>query len=269
VEPEQHLVQAFVDKGRAAWSEVAVSAETLARSLARLQQCDGRHAQDRLAHAADLYLACACASGDPRALKAFESHFLARVDAFVAHINSASEFAAEVRQRLRTRLLVGDGNSLPRIAQYSGQGPLGAWVRMAATRAALDLQRASGLQLEANRVPDLGARVPPEVQLLRKRYAGEYKAALRQAWTALTVRERSILRLHFADGSSAEEVGVVFRVHRATATRWISAARQRMMDLTLQIVGERLRLPRAELQSIAHLIRSELDLSISQFAIAV
>ncbi len=266
---EQHVVQAFLEKGRAEWSEVDVSAEALAQSLARLQDHDGRNAEDRLAHGADLYLACACAAGQPRALRAFESHFLARVDAFVARINPASEFAAEVRQRLRTRLLVGDGGSLPRIARYAGQGPLGAWVRMAATRTALDLQRVSGVQLDADRVPDLGERVSPEVQLLRKRYADEYKAALRQAWAALTVRERSILRLHFADGSSAEEVGVVFQVHRATATRWISAARQRMMDLTLHIVGERLRLPRAELQSIAHLIRSELDLSISQFALSV
>jgi RNA polymerase sigma-70 factor, ECF subfamily len=269
VELKQRQVQAFLDKGRAAWSDVAVSAEALAQSLARLQQHDGRHAEDRLAHAADLYLACACASGDPRALKAFESHFLARVDAFVARINSASEFAAEVRQQLRTRLLVADGNSSPRIASYSGQGPLGAWVRMAATRIALDLQRVRGVHLDADRVPDPGERMSPEVHLLRKRYAGEYKAALRQAWTALTVRERSVLRLHFADGNSAEEVGVVFQVHRATATRWISVARQRMMDLTLQIVGERLRLPRAELHSIAQLIRSELDLSISQFSIAV
>jgi RNA polymerase sigma-70 factor (ECF subfamily) len=269
VELAQHVLQAFLDKGQAAWPGVVVSTEALAESLARLQQHDGRNAEDRLAHAADLYLACACAARDPHALRAFESHFLARVDAFVARINPASEFAAEVRQHLRTRLLVGEGSALPRIAGYSGQGPLGAWVRMAATRAALNLHRASGVQLDANRVPDLGERVPPEVRLLRQRYAGEYKAALRQAWAALTVRERSILRLHFADGSSAEEVGVVFQVHRATATRWISAARQRMMDLTLHIVGERLRLPRAELQSIAHLIRSELDLSISQLTMAV
>jgi len=268
VPPQRHVVQAFVDRGRAAWLDVAVSAEALTESLARLQQRDGRSAEDRLDHASDLYLACACAAGDRRALAAFDAHFLTRVDAFVARINPSSEFAAEVRQQLRVRLLVADGGSTPRIGAYAGQGALGAWLRMAATRIALDLSRASAVQLDPQRVPDLSDDVPPDVRLLRKRYTGEYQAALREAWAALTVRERSVLRLYFVDGSTAEEVGVVFHVHRVTVTRWISAARQRMMDLTLQIVGERVGLPRAELQSIAQLIRSELDLRISQFAIA-
>lgn len=265
---QRQAVQAFVDRGRAAWPDVAVSAEALAASLARLQQKDGRSAEDRLDHAGDLYLACACAAGDRRALAAFDAHFLTRVDAFVARINPSSEFAAEVRQQLRARLLVADGGSTPRIGHYAGQGALGAWLRMAATRTALDLSRASAVHLEPQRVPDLSDAVSPDVRLLRKRYAGEYQAALREAWAALTVRERSVLRLYFVDGSTAEQVGVVFHVHRATVTRWISAARQRIMDLTLQIVGERLHLPRAELQSIARLIRSAIDLSISQFAIA-
>jgi len=268
VPPQRHVVQAFVDSGRAAWPDVAVSAEDLAESLARLQQRDGRPAEDRLDHASDLYLACACAAGDRCALAAFDAHVLTRVDAFVARINPSSEFAAEVRQRLRVRLLVADGGATPRIGDYAGQGALGAWVRMAATRIALDLARASAVQLAPERVPDPSDGVPPDVRLLRKRYTGEYQGALREAWAALTVRERSVLRLYFVDGSTAEQVGAVFHVHRVTATRWISAARQRMMDLTLQIVGERLRLPRAELQSIAQLIRSELDLRISQFAIA-
>lgn len=268
VRPLHHVVQACVDRGRAAWPDVAVSAEVLAESLARLQQKDGRSTEDRLDHASDLYLACACATGDRRALAAFDAHFLTRVDAFVARINPSSEFAAEVRQQLRTRLLVADGEPTPRIGDYAGQGALGAWVRMAATRIALDLSRASAVQLDPQRVPDLRDGVPPDVRLLRKQYASEYQAALREAWAALTVRERSVLRLYFVDGSTAEEVGVVFHVHRATVTRWISAARQRILDLTLQVLGERLRLPRAELQSIAQLIRSELDLSISQFAIA-
>lgn len=266
--PQRHVVQAFVDRGRAAWLDVVVSAEALAESLARLEQRDGRSAEDRLDHASDLYLACACAAGDRRALAAFDAHFLTRVDAFVARINPSPEFAAEVRQQLRVRLLVADGGATPRIGDYAGQGPLGAWLRMAATRIALDLSRATAVQLEPQRVPDLEDGVPPDVQLLRKRYAAEFQAALREAWAALTVRERSVLRLCLVDGSTAEEVGMVFHVHRVTVTRWISAARQRMMDLTLQIVGERLRLPRAELQSIAQLIRSELDLRISQFAIA-
>jgi len=258
--------QTFFEIGRAAWPEVVVAPESLVQHLDRLREVDGRDAEDRQEHAADLYLAYACSVADTRALAAFDGHFITKVDAFVARVDSSPEFAAEVRQNLRTRLLVSDDGSPPRIARYSGQGPLGAWLRMAAMRVALDLKRARGCVLAADRVPEVADRANPEVQLLKKRYASEYQAALREAWSRLSVRERSVLRQHFVDGNSIDQVATVFQVHRATAARWINAAQEHLLDHVLSILGDRLRLPQSELQSIARLVQSELHLSLNHLA---
>ena len=46
----------------------------------------------------------------------------------------------DVKQELREKLLVASG-ALPRIADYLGEGPLTGWVRVSATRTALNLLR--------------------------------------------------------------------------------------------------------------------------------
>ena len=46
-----------------------------------------------------------------------------------------------MRQRLRERLFVGSDGEPARLASYSGRGPLGTWVRIAAIRLALNLRR--------------------------------------------------------------------------------------------------------------------------------
>ena len=52
----------------------------------------------------------------------------------MARIDSSSQFVDEVKQGLRERLLVGPP---PRIAEYSGSGPLGGWLRVVSVRLAI------------------------------------------------------------------------------------------------------------------------------------
>ena len=69
--------------------------------------------------------------GEDLALAHFERLFLPAVDGYVGRLGLADAVVDDVRQELRIRLLVGED---PRIGQYSGRGPLAAWVRMAAIR---------------------------------------------------------------------------------------------------------------------------------------
>ena len=62
------------------------------------------------------------------------------IDTALTRLGREPMFVDEVRQVLRTKLLVGDG-APPKIADYSGRGPLDGWVRAAAVRAAIDLKR--------------------------------------------------------------------------------------------------------------------------------
>lgn len=252
------MANGLFDEGRAAWPELALSPEALAAHLARIDAPERPHVE--------LYLACACAHGDSGALEIFERTVLSEVGAFVRRIDAAEEFAQEVRQALRERLLLRRDELPPRIADYTGRGPLGAWVRVAAVRVALDLKRAAP---RASPLPSgseaVAPGLDPEMELLRRRYRGHYEEALRAALAMLDAKERNLLRLHIVDGVSLERIAVAYRVHRATAARWAAAARDRLLAETYRRLGETLPLSRSELHSLAAVVQSQLHLSLTSF----
>src|SRR5687767_7886006 len=92
---------------------------------------------------ADLALAQACAAGDAAALRRFDDEILRPAVQAVRTIDAAPAFVDEVRQRLRAKLLVGDGTAdgVAQIRQYAGRGALRGWVGVAAVRTALMMKR--------------------------------------------------------------------------------------------------------------------------------
>ncbi len=95
-------------------------------------------------NASDLYLALALAAKDIRALEIAESELMPAVRQSVGRIDPSTTFVDEVSRCARERLLVGDGATPPAICQYRGTGPLARWVRVIASRIALDLKHADG-----------------------------------------------------------------------------------------------------------------------------
>jgi RNA polymerase sigma-70 factor (ECF subfamily) len=242
---------ALYERGKAAWPQITLELEAFAAHCAALEH--GSHV--------DLYLACACARRDPAALDAFERHVIAEVPAYVSRLDAGATFADEVRQRVRERLLVASPGEPPRIADYAGRGPLGAWVRIAATRIALDLLRERGDALAADE--DLAPTLhDPALELVRERYADAYQAAIKLALSSLSSRERNVLRMHLVARFSIDAIGTTYRVHRATAARWIERAQDKVASETYRLLGEQLALSHSELDSIARVLVSQLHVSI-------
>jgi RNA polymerase sigma-70 factor (ECF subfamily) len=170
------------------------------------------------------------------------------VGAFVAHIDASADFADEVRQQLRERLLVG---AQPRIADYRGQGALGGWLRVAAVRTALTIKRAASraeIAAPSPPAPD------PELDFLKTRYRGELEAAFRATLEKLPADERNVLRLHYLDGCNIDEIGAVYPVHRSTVARWLADSRQTLLDETRRRLVERLDLKEGEIDSLIDLV---------------
>jgi RNA polymerase sigma-70 factor (ECF subfamily) len=90
------------------------------------------------------------------------------------------------------------------------------------------------------------------------------KRAFHLAVAELEPRERNLLRMHLLDGLSIDQIGVFYRIHRATAFRWVAKARERVWDETRNRLREKLRLSPSEYDSILHQVRSQLDLSIER-----
>jgi RNA polymerase sigma-70 factor (ECF subfamily) len=242
--------------GRAAWPELDIPLDELARHLARVSP---EHETPPVERAADLYLALACALRQPRALAAFDRILVRCVARGTYGIDRSPAFADVVAQDLRTRLLLG---ARPKIADYAGRASLETWLKTAAVRAALNLRRTKREDPHDSVCAELVGDAAPDLDVVRARYRIEFEAAVRAALLALSARERDMLCATVRDRLTMEALAARYGVGRATAVRWLAAARETLTRDTRRRLEERLGLTRAELDSVAAALRSRLDVSI-------
>ena len=249
---------------RTAWPAVTLAdgpfVRHLAARLAGAEDCV--LALERL-QTADLFLACACLQGDAEALRALDQRVLADIPAAIRRIDGSGAFADEVRQQLAQRLLLGKDGERPRLATYSGRGPLQAWATIAAQRIAIDLvkQHREEVPLEEDFLAVFSSAGGPEVELVKQKYRGLLQEGLRRGLAALSPRERTILRLNLVAGVSLERIGKSYGVNQSTVSRWVAHAR----DLILEAMQAHLQ---SEIQpddfaSIVRLVRSQVDIAMS------
>lgn len=213
-------------------------------------------------HAEDLYLACACAAGDPAALAIFDEELAPIMRAAVRRIDRREDFVDEVVQVIRERVLVAAPGALPRIAEYAGQGALRAWVRIAAMRIAMNMlrDRKRDVLVEDDRLFETIAA--DHERGSAERYREAATDALRAAFAALSPRERNLLRMHHLHELTVDELAPSLGVHRATVARWIAAAREHLLAETKAALASRLDVGTATIDSILQGIASQVDVSV-------
>jgi RNA polymerase sigma-70 factor (ECF subfamily) len=257
-------LEALIQAARAAWPGVALAAEAFVAHLAARWPASASLDQWLSAvHASDLYLACACADGSMAAIAAFDQAHLGAVSDFLARSKPDEAFVEDVRQSLREKLFVGAAR---KIDEYSGRGSLGGWVRALSVHTAIDLRRRRG-----ERVPDLRAEQPaaidPELGYLVERYRGEVEEAFRHALAMLGQEPRTLVRMHFVDGVTLDELARLKKVHRATIARHLAAARRAILDEFRKHLSERYSLSTQELTSLVGMVRSQLHVSIARLLV--
>jgi RNA polymerase sigma-70 factor (ECF subfamily) len=247
--------------GRTAWPELALEFEVFHEMFVR-------HAnpgeQPREIHAADAYLAWACAYAVDGAVERFERSLSGEMERAAGSVRASPAFVADTLQVLRERLLVRNGCELGKIASYAGRSSLESWLRAVTVRTAISLLRSKAEHCQAfdweddSRLADGG----PELDHLRARYKGAFEEAVRVAIGKLAPRERMLLRLNLVDGMSIDKLAVLYRVGRSTAARWVSGARETLRERVRTELHATVTLASNELDSIAADIQSQLDLSI-------
>ncbi len=213
---------------------------------------------------ADLYLACACAQGDARAFNAFEDHCLRGLDRVLRALGRDASECAEIVQDIRSRVLVGDGRRR-KIVDYSGRGDLRSWVRVMATRDALQRQRRTRREVsfeDDELIQQLVVAGDPAADLHHERYRQEFKRAFEDALYALPDRARTLLRHHYIDALTVDEIGSLYRVHRSTAARLVARARAAVLEATRARMMARLGVLPHELDSILRVIRSQIEITL-------
>jgi RNA polymerase sigma-70 factor (ECF subfamily) len=261
-EPAREALRRLFDEAHDAWPGVEVSFEQFAAHPGageRLLRNDPAVASER---ARDLYLACACESGDATAIACFDSRYLDVVEVAVARIDSSPDFAEEIRQMLRERILVGPE---AKIRDYHGGGALRGWVRTAAVRAALNLRRAHRHQTPLGQSTDRVAQaLDPELAVLQERYRDEVHAAIKRALAELNQEERQLLRFYYVDKLTLNKIALMYRVGVSTIFRRLEAATSGVLERVRRDLVDRLAISSHALDTLLRHVHDSLDLSLSQ-----
>jgi RNA polymerase sigma-70 factor (ECF subfamily) len=249
--------------GRAAHPLLQVPPAAFTRCVAAaLAEAPDRTA-DQLA-LGDLYLACACMERVPGAAAAFKSLFHKVIRRTVARVLPNPADRDEATQKALDSLLVGQGQ--PKLGHYRGQGPLSSWVAVVAIRVAISTGRAETAErrLREKIAADATGAISPELTYMKRELRAELEDAVGEALQGLPDRERLVLRLYLVSGMTVEAIGKTFGVSQPTVSRWLARARDGVSASVRRALGERLKVGRADLASIARLVMSELDVSISR-----
>jgi RNA polymerase sigma-70 factor (ECF subfamily) len=209
----------------------------------------------------ELFLVYACLCGDAEAWRTFDRNYLAKVPDYVARVDRSPAFADEVRQRIAEKLATtteGPG----RLAQYSGRGPLHSWIRIASLREAHTVARRRKVSVDADDVPLRAPDLDPELALLKQRSITVFRKAFQEVIAGLSEDDRTLLRLHYLDGLTIEQVGKASRVSRASAARLLAQTRERIVKRVERALRDDLGANAPGARSLLALVRSQLDLSI-------
>src|SRR5256885_610439 len=122
---------------------------------------------------------------------------------------------------------------------------------------------AGGGHADARAIDGLLARdASPELLAAQTQHREAFERALGESFRKLPARHKTLLRMHFLDGMNIDDIGVVFRVHRATVARWLVAIRRQVLDEISRQVSLDLRGTSSELGRLYGLLRSEVHVSI-------
>jgi RNA polymerase sigma-70 factor (ECF subfamily) len=267
---EDALAEA-VGTARAAWPDFDVPDGVFLCELAERLPAEGEPTEAlRALCVSDLYLACACASGDERAIAALERQHFGEVDAALGQLRCGPALIDEVKQLLRQKLLVAAEGRAPAIRGYSGRGKLRRWLRVVAVRTARRLRRAEGRDVAlddhlAAALPSPGA--DPELEYAKRLYQDAFQEAFAEAMGSLSEEDRLLLKQHFVDGLNIDHLAALHGVHRATAARWLAGVREQIASRTRTALARRTQAGGRDYESILRLVHSRIEISIRGFLI--
>lgn len=253
----------LVEEGRRAWPELHVPETAFLAFLGRCLRADGALDPASL-RAADLYLACAYGLRVAGADAMIEARYIARVRQVLGRIGVDATTSADICQEMRGRLIE-MSDPPPDRKTYEGRGDLVAWLCVSAVRAANRSRgrREREVPLDALGPAVLSTRNDPEMEYVQRTYKRELARAFQEALATLSSRDRNLLRYHFLDELTVDQIGVIYGVHRATAARWVHRARRTLCERTREGLSRKVSVSQASFQRLLGLIASQISVQLA------
>jgi RNA polymerase sigma-70 factor, ECF subfamily len=261
-------LSAACDRAASAWPSFTVAREVLTEEFAIRLQDDPEPATAlaRL-NVEELDLVIACAWGDRAALDIFEARYASDMRATVERLGFDRTAADEAVQNVRAMLFVAPEGERPGILGFGGHGQLRGWLRAVASRAAFRLSRGRRQAVRLDEaVHVVAGEGDVELAYLRKKYGQAFESAFREAFAAMPVSDRLLLKQRFRLGMPIAHLGELHGVHASTVSRWVTDARERLVAATRTTMMHRHGVPPDEMSSVLRLIQSEIDVSLTTAA---
>lgn len=260
------------EKGQSPWPQISLAPKDFVTGLAHsLRKARAQGALGELLdqwHLSDLYLVCACLKEVLAAREALEAIYLSKVPSWLGNLRLSEDELDEVRQALRIQLLMGTPKAGPRLATYTGKGPIENWIRISAVRIAFRQGGEPRKPLKENDLALIEAMPAPqpdaELDLILSRYRAEFRQAYRESMQELPSEQKLLLQMHFLERLTTTRLGTLFGVEQSTISRRLKSTREAIYEATKQRLKARLQLSSHEFESLLAAIRSQLDASISQ-----
>lgn len=246
------------------WPGVSVDSTSWVAALAeRLPSGEPAVPAVRTLESADLYLVLGCVQGQRKALDGFRT-VLASLRPALIRAGASDTTVDDLLAQLQARLLVAPQGTAPKVLQFGARARLASWLRVAAIRDFGAQAKAARHDDDAELEALLISVGDPELEELRMRFRGEFRAAFGEALRSLSDKDRVILRHHLLDRLSIDRIGQLYDVHRSTAARWLASIREQIHARTQEEFRVRLGLGPADFESLMAMVLSQLSYSIGR-----
>jgi RNA polymerase sigma-70 factor len=214
----------------------------------------------------ELYLVCACASGDAAAIRLFEQTYFDEVERILRK-ERKPELRDELEQQLRMKLFVSRDGRDRAIDSFGGRGPLRRWFRMICARTLINLATRGGPEIPASDefIADMiGGDSDPELEYIKTTYRRAFREAFDASFAGLDPQSQSLLRAAFRDNLTVDAMGSIHGVHRSTVARWVVRAHRDLVRAIRSRLMTELRMSRSEVDSMFQLIFSRMDITLGE-----
>lgn len=215
----------------------------------------------------DFFLAVAALAGDRVALRTFEETGIRPLYGALRRGGAPGDVTEEVVRTVRESMFLGTPRRPPKLAIYTGQVPLLAWLRVVAQRELLTFLRKQKREVPTSELEELGRAVAqrtPELVALERVDKTRFEAALQAAMKNLEADERRILHWHLKEGLGIDDIAPRLGVHRATAARMLTRVRKRLFDGVRADLRKTHRMGSASIDSLCAHMAADLDLTLSR-----
>lgn len=205
----------------------------------------------------DLYLAHSCADGDEQAWEAFLSEYRGILESLARQVSGSDLDWEDLLDALLAELYgIGRDATARRskFVHYSGRGSLRGWLKAVLFQLSVDLRRADKrlVQPEDEREFERSVRLQAE-ESLEERYTAAVSSALSKAISWQDPQMRLLLSYYYYDNLTLKQIGQLFGVHEATASRWLQRVQKQLRREVERILSQDFAMSVAEVEECLRL----------------